>query len=1145
MKKTQEINDNGVKGACSPSEGSSPGRCSTAQQRRPGRHSATAQTQRQKLKRINVPWTHEDNREVMLCYYKSDPNKYGYRKRLHKIWKDRNCNEAKSEQRLVDQVRIIKNNTNKKNWLTSIELQEIESLAKNNTPVHSNTTKVQSDADMRKSPGQDTEHRHHEESRNVNTTDSCADIEKECNLEVLEKLKIIYERIETLRNTLPIPNMKNLNRKNLVKTTKEVNKAIKYIKTANISEANNLIYAAMLTVSELMGIQIVPLTEKEKKKKKTPPWKQRIENTLQKKRKDLSRLVQLKEKNLKNQKIKEDLIKKYVTGNKTLTEAIEVLKQDVIALKSKIERYGKRFKFYKDNKTFETNQRKFYQELTNEKQNGTHPTPDKGKTLEFWSNIWENDEKHNEKAQWISDLKEKNEKIKKQNNISITTKNLKKALKKMKNWKSAGPDKIQGYWLKNFTNIHETLSKHLQKVLDGDIPAWIAKGRTALILKNPDEPTKVSNYRPITCLTTTWKLLTSIIADEIYNHLEESGLIPWQQKGCKRKSRGTKDQLLIDKLLTKHAKRNHRNLRMTWIDYKKAYDSVPHSWILECLKQYGIADNIIQFIKKSMQLWKTTLTLLQETIGEVKILCGIFQGDSLSPILFILCLIPLSQILNETTTGYNLDNELINHLLYMDDLKLYASTEKQINSLVNTVQIFSKDIRMNFGFNKCAKVTIIKGNITEGQHIKIPDGNEIKNLDLDEHYKYLGFLESDQISSKKIKENSTKQYKKRLRLILKTSLHGRNQIMALNTFAIPVITYTAGIIKWTIEELQKLDRTTRKQMTMHGALHPRADIDRLYIPRKRGGRGLISVEEAVRKEENALGFYASNSSETLLKRAKNQFFKNPSIDTDQFKKQQMEIREEKWKTKKLHGKWYETQTQANTKTNDWMIKSNLKPATESLITAAQDQALNTNWFNKNILHGDNDGMCRRCRVHQETIQHIISGCPELAQTAYLNRHNQVASYIHWSISKKENLACKNNWYDHIPEKIIENENIKILYDFTIRTDKKIQHNRPDLVIFNKLNNSTIIADIACPMDHNTKEKEKEKVEKYQELKEEIERIWKTKAKVIPIVVGALGVVSDNLNKHLNNLGLENVRISHLQKTVLLKTGNILRRHLAT
>ena len=99
---------------------------------------------------------------------------------------------------------------------------------------------------------------------------------------------------------------------------------------------------------------------------------------------------------------------------------------------------------------------------------------------------------------------------------------------------------------------------------------------------------------------------------------------------------------------------------------------------------------------------------------------------------------------------------------------------------------------------------------------------------------------------------------------MQSKLYGRNQIQAINTFALPVLTYLAGVIKFTQDEKQKSDTKTRKQFTMHRSFHPRADIDRLYIPRKMGGRGLISVEDSMNKEENSIAYYAQTTTEPIL-----------------------------------------------------------------------------------------------------------------------------------------------------------------------------------------------------------------------------------------------------------------------------------------
>ena len=73
-----------------------------------------------------------------------------------------------------------------------------------------------------------------------------------------------------------------------------------------------------------------------------------------------------------------------------------------------------------------------------------------------------------------------------------------------------------------------------------------------------------------------YKLLTGTIAEDLYSHIEDQRLFPDEQKGCKKRSRGTKDQLIIDKTVLKHCRNRKTNLAMAWIDYKKAYDMVSH-----------------------------------------------------------------------------------------------------------------------------------------------------------------------------------------------------------------------------------------------------------------------------------------------------------------------------------------------------------------------------------------------------------------------------------------------------------------------------------------------------------------------------------------------------------------------------------------
>ena len=153
--------------------------------------------------------------------------------------------------------------------------------------------------------------------------------------------------------------------------------------------------------------------------------------------------------------------------------------------------------------------------------------------------------------------------VKKQEKIVITTGSLKKILGRMPNWKSPCPDLVQGFWLKNLSSFHERVRLELKECLDsGFVPSWLTRGRTSLLQKDRSKGNVASNYRPITCLPLRWKLLKSVIANQIYAHLDQKKLLPEEQKGCSKGSRGTNDLLYIDRAVIKEVKSRNKNLAM-------------------------------------------------------------------------------------------------------------------------------------------------------------------------------------------------------------------------------------------------------------------------------------------------------------------------------------------------------------------------------------------------------------------------------------------------------------------------------------------------------------------------------------------------------------------------------------------------------
>jgi len=141
----------------------------------------------------------------------------------------------------------------------------------------------------------------------------------------------------------------------------------------------------------------------------------------------------------------------------------------------------------------------------------------------------------------------------------------------------------------------------------------------------------------------------------------------------------------------------------------------------------------------------------------------------------------------------------------------------------------------------------------------------IQELDQEGTYKYLGIHEGDGIQHSKMKEQIRKEYYRRIRMVLKGELNAMNKIEAINTVAIPVVTYSFNIINWTLEDIRSLDRKTRKLLTKEGMHHPKSDVDRMYLPRSTGGRGLIQIETTYKTTTIGLTNYLEKSQDPFLK----------------------------------------------------------------------------------------------------------------------------------------------------------------------------------------------------------------------------------------------------------------------------------------
>ena len=206
----------------------------------------------------------------------------------------------------------------------------------------------------------------------------------------------------------------------------------------------------------------------------------------------------------------------------------------------------------------------------------------------------------------------------------------------------------------------------------------------------------------------------------------------------------------------------------------------------------------------------------------------------------------------------------INHLFYVDDLKLYGTSDSQLNGLISTVKKVSDDIQMEFGLDKCAKATFKRGKKVSAEGILLNDHQLIQDLDQTETYKYLGMEEGEGVQHHQMKVKIKKEYKRRIKLVLNSELNARNRITAINTLAVPVVLYSYGIIDWKLNEIQDLDKMTRKQLCMNRMLAKKADVDRIYLPCQEGGRSLMNLEKEYKATMVGLHKYMMNKEDPQI-----------------------------------------------------------------------------------------------------------------------------------------------------------------------------------------------------------------------------------------------------------------------------------------
>lgn len=816
----------------------------------------------------------------------------------------------------------------------------------------------------------------------------------------------------------------------------------------------------------------------------------------------------------------------------------------------------------------------------------THSQPyfeDPQEVENFWRTLWDRADPGNPNAAWLDEIKALFQELVPEVHsgpIQITSDDVWNGIRRKKNWSGTGPDKTANFWWKKLTSTHKVVREMFEALINTEVgvDSWFPEGRTILIPK--DGPWSVENQRPITCTNNMYKWFSSILLNKLMSHLEKYRLVQVDQRGARAKCSGTTNNLLIDDMVLRDARYNRKNLSCTWIDVRKAFDSLSHSWMKHMLELHRVPRKITNAISNLIDNWSVVITIPTRNgtaySTPIKFRNGELQGDCLGPNLYILATNPIAWKLR-CLNGYTLSKPIsttITHSLFIDDLKKYDRDLVHQRTSLESLREMMKHAGLEWNEKKCKVLHIRRGVLKpETGDIVMSDGFTLKSLNHEESYRFLGVPESNLHNLESLVESITKRIHQRANVVWSSPLSDYNKIMACNSYVNGVAEYYFWSEKFRLEDLKRMDIAIRDALNRTGAKHPQQLNDLLYLPKAKGGRGLRSLEQSYKetKVKTAIKILQSDDPQMCnvalfnkICMSKNRasiftdaikyaqdlgmelvtadsvqvhFFteEGESITTKDLAKVKLEMQRRRnelyWKNI-LESTWQGViyHSRANDTTlipgcYDWLF--NWRSAPSDVIReifCLYTQTIKTKTFEK--IRSENpppDEICRLCKNGKESVKHILSNCSTLAKHAYLLRHDRTLKCFMFQVLKLLNLIeiCPPPWFSPMEVKpYYKNQTAEVWWNLPEYTtgEEETDVFIPDGKIVLKQEKVVFIVEMTVPWIDTRDERYAYKIAKYHPVRQNT-RLLYPDYEVIPLtlVIDVLGGYSSSLPQNIGKL----------------------------
>ena len=928
-----------------------------------------------------------------------------------------------------------------------------------------------------------------------------------------------------------------------------------------------LIYVAIVAWYSVNRIKCKLKKNAGKQKPFKPHWLDQLEKDVLEKRKLVSKCVAEKQRITENSRItrrtrrnRKEIEKLIGTISLySLTKLICKLKAQVHRLAQTRKRKLKNQKARDWSNMFHNNQSqvfKQFKEMIDQTDEGTLPKfkefkrvrkffTNSEEVLNFWKSLWCKVDTGRPEAEWLAEYTTLLEsKIPGVNgdNIEIDVNDVKNAIRKKRNWSSPGPDMIVNFWLKKLDVIYQLIKHIFSKIVNSGctIETWYCCGRTNLIEK-PGE-WLFNNTRPITCTNNLYKWFTSLLQIFYNKHVKSVGFMQMDQRGAKDKCSGTMENLLIDNMVLQDAHDNKRNLSCAWVDVKKAYDSLSHSWIKRMLEIHRFPLKLQDVLGKIIDAWSVKLVIPMEKedviSNPIKITNGVLQGDVISPNLYTLAMNPVSWELRRHE-GYKLSKPIqckITHTLFMDDLKSYAKSFNAQRLLLSDIKEKMGDASLLWNNKKCKVINIKRGEIdVTSEEMVLTDGTKLECLESEDRYKFLGVPENILHDTDDIVIKIEESIRGRANVIWSSPLSDCNKVFATNIFVYSALEYYMWSERFNISDLREMDVIIRDIMNKQNAKYSLQLNASLYLPRSKGGRGLKNFEMLYKKTKvkaamkiltasdprmicvkqfdekrmnkgrssiiNDAKKYARDDFKITLDSTDNGFTVNDVgvdetnkindvkkiLNEKDVKNYVKEIDDSTWQGVILSKRYNDTELVNKA----FMWLTHWKDCPVDLINEMQSiylQTVPTLSFKKfRGEAGISSTVCRLCSKGVECVMHLLSHCEFFLKTAFKRRHDKALQLILFHLLAKHDLIDKcPEWYSKITIKpMYENEQLVLYWDipeFSGYPDEEEEHTlRPDGKLIMKEEKAIWVLEMSVPWISNRASKFVEKEDKYIEI----------------------------------------------------------------